>query len=132
MEEKQTYTRGPWSWQSFGGDSLFLGTLNRGRLVVMDAARRSRSGGGWIRFAKRTDDLGGRMEELSLEEIEGHPDARLIAAAPELLEAFRKYIAWHGPCHERDCPGDSTCNCAGKSINDAANSVIAKAEGVAL
>jgi len=39
----------------------------------------------------------------------------------ELYDAIKKYVDWHGGCHEEDCPLDDTCNCKGKPINDAIN-----------
>ena len=45
-----------------------------------------------------------------------------------LLEAVKRYVDWHGPCHEDECPGDDTCSCKGKPINDAINAAIANAD----
>lgn len=45
--------------------------------------------------------------------------AELRAAVPLLVQ----YVQWHGGDHEDDCPGDDTCDCAHKPVNDAANLV---------
>lgn len=37
---------------------------------------------------------------------------------------FQNYINWHGPCHENDCPGDDTCTCKGKPINEAMENAV--------
>lgn len=46
----------------------------------------------------------------------------------DLLEAVKLYAEWHGACHEKDCPGDDTCNCKGKPINEAINNAVRLAD----
>ena len=45
--------------------------------------------------------------------------------SPEQLEQVRKalehYVAYFGPEHDHGCPGDSTCECDYKPMNDGAN-----------
>lgn len=46
------------------------------------------------------------------------------AKAERMAESFKAYVNWNGPAHETDCPGDDTCDCRGKAINDSVNSVL--------
>ncbi len=41
-----------------------------------------------------------------------------IAKADKALEA---YLVYHGAVHEDECPGDDTCECEWKWMNDGAN-----------
>ena len=56
-------------------------------------------------------------------------NARLIAAAPDLLEALKAVVYQFGPWHDEICPGDDTCDCGAKPVHDAVNAAIRKAEG---
>jgi hypothetical protein len=49
---------------------------------------------------------------------------RLEARIGALTEALMDYGTWNGSCHERSCPGDDTCSCQGKPINDAVNAAL--------
>ena len=43
------------------------------------------------------------------------------------IEGLRDYVQWHGPVHSADCPADDTCECLGKSANDAVTAILRKA-----
>lgn len=58
---------------------------------------------------------------------EADANAALIAAAPDLLEALKAYVDWHGASHTMDCPKDE---CEAASIDAALNAAIRKAEGI--
>jgi len=43
------------------------------------------------------------------------------------IEGLRAYVQWYGAAHQDDCPGDDTCDCICKPLNDAVNAVCQKA-----
>ena len=49
------------------------------------------------------------------------------AAVTLVCNALKEYVCWHGPIHEEEqedgseCPGDDTCECGHKWLNDGAN-----------
>lgn len=88
------HTPGPWKWH-VGPDGVDLRTPNRGQLIIMAPGRRV----GDVRFAQRRElDRGGILRSATEFIKDGsplragfhdidNPDARLIAAAPDLLAA---------------------------------------------
>ncbi len=80
-----THTKGPWEWCTFDGKALFIGTSDRGRLVVMDFKRKGMHGA-TPRFAIRSDNMGGIMHEATVDNIATFPDAMLMIAAPKMRE----------------------------------------------
>lgn len=87
-----TFTPGPWEWFCHPGGDVYLGTPDRGRLIVMDFVRRGMQGAA-PRFAFLEGDerlrMGGLMMPVSTNDLQAHPDARIIAAAPDLLAACK-------------------------------------------
>lgn len=89
------HTPGPWDWFENNGKP-YLATPNRGRLYVMSFARSGMQGAtprfaqwGGIEDGAERERLGGVMYDgIKLPNGDLHPDARLIAAAPDLLAAL--------------------------------------------
>jgi hypothetical protein len=86
------HTPGPWAWFKEKYD-FYLGTPDRGRLFVMGFIRRGMTGGQPTFSVWEGEDrerLGGIMEDGQNIDLETHPDARLIASAPDLLAALKR------------------------------------------
>lgn len=78
------HTPGPWAWQDMGGLCL-VGQHGR-RPIVLNVGCKSDSGGMYGAYLRTRNTGREVMEPLTPE----NPDARLIAAAPELLEACER------------------------------------------
>lgn len=73
-------TPGPWAWQKFGAEWCLTGQHGM-RPIVLSVSGRSK--------AALTSLVEGRLVPLDPQ----HPDARLIAAAPDLLQALEAMTA---------------------------------------
>lgn len=96
-----THTPGPWE--------SFKGSHRNGYLIITCPAE--------------CDNQIGRFRPFSRYELDGDANARLIAAAPELLKACKELHVWFGGMV--DGLVDEEC----KTAVDNARTVIAKAEG---
>lgn len=113
MATQPAFTPGPWAWFGNRSGGVYLATPDRGRRYIMGFRRYGMNG------AQPTFAIGGIMQPASelvafavgdgtargfkeadkdpsvyrydVREID-HPDARLIAAAPDLLEALSWFI----------------------------------------
>ena len=94
------HTPGPWDWYMSARGEAMLATPDRGRLYVMQPVRCGMQGG-TVRFSKwgggERGRRGGVMRDAKEHLRDGvlmHPDALLIAAAPDLLAALEAVLAW--------------------------------------
>jgi hypothetical protein len=89
------HTPGPWQW-SYSGGHFYLRTVGNGLLTVMDF-RRMGMNSAQPSFAKWEGEDRGRQGGImhkaeDLGELHDHPDARLIAFAPQLLQALKAHV----------------------------------------
>jgi hypothetical protein len=93
MEAKHTPGPWAWAWMRRCNDAIYLATPDRGQLIVMDFVRQGMQGG-QPRFAtwqgEERERMGGLMKDATDLDLSIHPDARLIAAAPDLLAMCKK------------------------------------------
>jgi hypothetical protein len=128
MSEVKKHTPGPWVWtMRLGSKETNLIHPHRGWLVVMDFVRLGMTSA-QPRFAVWKDDeerqrhMGGIMTKASELELHKHPDALLIAAAPDLLAACKELLDL-ADCDPREVGGVE------KLVKDRARAALAKAEG---
>lgn len=92
----QKPTPGPWKWhERDNGKDVFLVHPYRGFLTVMDFVRRGMQGGTFRLATWKGDErenMGGIMRPAHEVDVANHPDARLIAASPELLAACEAMV----------------------------------------
>lgn len=89
------FTSEPWQWVVSPSGSIRLATPNRGGLYVMTFARQGMQQA-QPRFSSWGDgpreSRGGIMRNFLDAGGAGHPDARVIAAAPSLATALQKIL----------------------------------------
>lgn len=102
------HTAGPWDWFMSDNGQVMLATPDRGRLYVMQTVRCGMQGA-TVRFAYWGEGERGRRggimrkaEEFLSNGVLMHPDALLISAAPDLLEALKDLL--HAFPGEYDAP----------------------------
>lgn len=83
------HTPGPWYWEKRASGMIRLYTPKNGSCTVMDFGRMGMQSA-QPRFSDRGDKpLGGVMIDARELDLDKHPDAVLIAAAPNLLEVIK-------------------------------------------
>jgi hypothetical protein len=106
------HTIGPWYWQRGCYGEIRLMSPKNGHCVVMDFVRRGMQGA-QPRFSDRGDaPLGGILHKAEELDLSTHPDALLIAKAPDLEAALIRLEraasmnrCWDVYDHEDFCEG---------------------------
>ena len=97
------HTNGEWEWYYRPGQGPYLATRNNGRLLVMEFKRKGMASAKPV-FAtwtgERTRDNSGIMGAEAIGPDGLHPDARLIAAAPDMYEALQLALPLLVRCNE--------------------------------
>lgn len=139
------FTDGPWQWFAHANGDVYLATPDRGHLLVMDFARKGMQGG-QPRFAEWHGDhrerWGGTMVPADRMNILDHPDARLIAAAPDLVRALlhaledfqcsQKSDGPHPDCICRYCDGWKALQFAGVTAREVRDLSVDRPSGPAV
>lgn len=107
----QNHTPGPWTWNYSAGE-FSLRTMDRGMLLVMGFARMGMNSAQPTFFKWEGEDRerkgGFRLKAQEMGEMHDHPDARLIAFAPDLFAALKAMVE-ASPCQNGCKPDDMTC-----------------------
>lgn len=107
----QNHTPGPWAW-NFTGREFSLRTTDRGRLIVMGFSRMGMSLAQPTFFKwegeNRERKDGFLVKAQKMGEVHDHPDARLIAFAPDIFAALKAMVE-ASPCQNRCTLDDMTC-----------------------
>ena len=83
------HTKAPWAWQKFGKNHFL--TAQHGMREIILSGNKDKGGASYPSMNKD-----GILQPIDPE----HPNAKLIAAAPELLEALQKVRKWY---EEKGC-----------------------------
>ena len=99
------HTPGPWAWYDMGNGPILVAS-HHGTLIVMDFVRNGMQSA-QPRFAKREGNEGGLMYAADNLDIDAHPDACLIAAAPDSMKACKALVSF---CESKErLNDDGTC-----------------------
>lgn len=93
-------TPGPWKWvkrQTRDSKTIELIHPQNGYLLVMDFVRLGMQSGTFRLATWKGDErsnMGGIMRPAHEIDMENHPDARLIARAPEMADELARILKW--------------------------------------
>lgn len=115
---RSAHTKGPWRWSQDSHANWRLVTADRRQLLILGACAGPRGWGALTLVDRKNSPLNNMPLMASAFDLPDHPDARLMAASPQLAEAAELALAWLQAEHGRH-PIPGSCESLQDKLQDA-------------